>query len=300
MIPRFPAYPQHAAFIAPARPRHEIWRLVLGLALGFGLWNLLAMVYLEAVNALVAPAFPGVMDDLGAGQSVPAMYVLLFSFGVIPLGIGLTVRTLHGRPVASLLGPVPLALAQFRRVGLAVAAVALAIMVLPPWDMGAPLVPNLEPGRWAMLLPLSLLAVLVQVGAEEVMFRGYLQQQLAARFRSPLVWMVLPSVLFAVGHYDPEMAGDNAVMIVIWSGVFGILMADLTARSGSLGPAIAVHFCNNVLALLVTSLPDTLSGLALYLTPFGMDDPDALRAWLPADFAQMIVFWLAARLALRR
>ena len=77
-------------------------------------------------------------------------------------------------------------------------------------------------------------------------------------------------------------------------------MADLTARSGSLGPAIAVHFCNNVSAILVVSLPDDLSGLALYLTPFGMQDTDALAAWLPVDFAMMLVFWLAARLAIRR
>ncbi len=30
---------------------------------------------------------------------------------------------------------------------------------------------------------------------EELVFRGYLQSQLAARFRSPLVWIVLPSLM---------------------------------------------------------------------------------------------------------
>ncbi|MCX8226128.1 MAG: CPBP family intramembrane metalloprotease, partial [Sulfitobacter sp.] len=83
-------------------------------------------------------------------------------------------------------------------------------------------------------------------------------------------------------------------------GVFGILMADLTARAGSLGPAIAVHLCNNVAAILITSMPDDLSGLALYLTPFSMEDTEAMRAWLPVDFALMLVSWLAARLAIRR
>jgi uncharacterized protein len=154
--------------------------------------------------------------------------------------------------------------------------------------------------RWLLLLPLSLLAVLVQVSAEEIVFRGYVQQQLAARFNSPLIWMVLPSALFALGHYLPAEAGENALMVALWAGVFGILMADLTARSGSLGPAIAVHLWNNVSAILIVSLPDDLSGLALYLTPFSMDDAAAIRTWLPVDFALMLVSWLAARLAIRR
>ena len=82
--------------------------------------------------------------------------------------------------------------------------------------------------------------------------------------------------------------------------MFGVLTADLTARAGTLGPAIALHFINNVSAMLIVSLPDDLSGLALYVVPFSLEDTAAVRAWLPVDFALMIVFWLAARLAIKR
>ena len=78
------------------------------------------------------------------------------------------------------------------------------------------------------------------------------------------------------------------------------MMADLTARSGTLGPAIALHFINNVSAVLIVSLPDGLAGLALYVAPFSLDNTELLRAWLPVDFMLMLVFWLAARLAIRR
>ena len=77
-------------------------------------------------------------------------------------------------------------------------------------------------------------------------------------------------------------------------------MADLTARAGTLGPAIAVHFVNNVTAILIVSMPDNLSGLALYLSPFSLADTEAVRAWLPVDFGFMLVSWLTARLAIRR
>jgi membrane protease YdiL (CAAX protease family) len=228
------------------------------------------------------------------------MYLLLFSFGTMAMAVGVTVRVVHRRSAGSLLGVPGRLWPSFRAVSLAMLALGAVLLVLPPWDMGGELTPNLPLGRWLLLLPLSLLAVLVQVSAEEIVFRGYVQQQLAARFRSPLIWMVLPSALFALGHYLPAEAGENALMVALWAGVFGILMADLTARSGSLGPAIAVHLWNNVSAILIISLPDDLSGLALYLTPFSMDDAAALRTWLPVDFALMLVSWLAARLAIRR
>jgi membrane protease YdiL (CAAX protease family) len=170
---------------------------------------------------------------------------------------------------------------------------------LPPWAPFEGTRPGLDPGLWAMLLPLGLAGILIQTSAEELLFRGYLQQQLAARFRSPLVWMGVPSAIFAVAHFDPSM-GTNAWLIVAWAALFGVLMADLTARAGSIGPATAIHFTNNAIGMLVISPPDYLSGLALFLLPFGMDDAEMVRAWLPVDFALMVVMWLTARLALRR
>ena len=47
-------------------------------------------------------------------------------------------------------------------------------------------------------------------------------------------------------------------------------------------------------------MPDDLSGLALYLAPFSMQDAEVMREWLVVDFALMLVIWLAARLAIRR
>jgi hypothetical protein len=89
-------------------------------------------------------------------------------------------------------------------------------------------------------------------------------------------------------------------LVVIWAGLFGAAMADLTARAGNLGPAIAVHFINNVMALLIVALPDQLGGAALYLLPFGMSDAEAMRAWMPADFFTTFVMWLVARLTILR
>ena len=295
-----PDYSAHAAFVAPARKTSALWRFFLGLFVAVVAYVALNELYFQTVYGLAGSAAPSLHGDLLKGATPQAMYLLLFSFGTMAMAVAVTVRIVHRRSAGSLFGLPGRLWPGFRAVSGAMLLLGVALAVLPPWDMGGELTPNLPLGRWLLLLPLSLLAVLVQVSAEEIVFRGYVQQQLAARFNAPLIWMVLPSVLFAAGHYLPAEAGENALMVALWAGFFGILMADLTARSGSLGPAIAVHLWNNVSAILIVSLPDDLSGLALYLTPFSMDDAAALRSWLPVDFALMLVSWLAARLAIRR
>jgi hypothetical protein len=116
-------------------------------------------------------------------------------------------------------------------------------------------------------LPLALVGVLIQTGAEEVLFRGYMQQQLAARFSSPLMWMILPSAIFAALHYQPEIMGDNTWLMMAAVFVFAVLAADLTAVTGNIGAAWGMHFVNNALAILVVATDGPLSGLALFMAP---------------------------------
>lgn len=299
MIP-WPNYGPHEMLVAPARPSAALWRLVIGILMVTALYLGATQGFFSLVYTLAGEGAAGLYKDLSAGTTPLAMLLLLFSFVFLMVAVAVTVRLIHRRHFRSLLGPLPLLWTDFRRVSVVMVILLAVIAVLPPWDMGGPLVSNMAIGFWALLLPLSLAAVLVQVSAEEIVFRGYIQQQLAARFRSPLVWMILPSALFALGHYLPQAAGENALTIALWAGLFGVLMADLTARSGSLGPAVAVHLWNNAVAMLVVGLPDNLGGLALFHAPFTMQDTAAMAAWLPVDFAMMIVSWLAARLAIRR
>ncbi len=293
-------YTAHEQFFAPARPSAALWRLVLGFGLAALGYVALNQMYFQVVYSFVGTQSTALYQDLLDGKTPQAMYLLLFSFVFMTMAVGVTARIVHRRSALGLLGNLQTTLRQFTVVSVAMLGLAAVVSVLPPWNMGGQFVENIPLTRWLILLPLSLIAVMIQVSAEEIVFRGYVQQQLAARFRSPLIWMVLPSALFALGHYLPDAAGQNALLIAIWAGAFGIMMADLTARSGTLGPAIAVHLWNNVSAILIVSLPDNLSGLALYLAPFGMEDATTMRTWLPVDFAMMFVSWLAARLALRR
>jgi membrane protease YdiL (CAAX protease family) len=291
------SYSAHEQLVADARARPEIWRLLVGLVIVGVLYVTLNSVLFALIGGLLSP---DQAQGFLRGTSTLATLILLMSFGFLTLGVAVAARQMQRRSLRAILGQRSLFRLQFWKVTLALAVLGVVLTLAPPYGMGEPLTQNLALSTWLLLLPVSAIAVLIQTSAEEVLFRGYIQQSLAARFRSPVIWMGLPSVLFAAGHYAPGVTGDNALLVTIWAFVFGLLAADLTARSGTLGPAIALHFLNNTVALLFISMPDTLSGLALYLLPYEMTETGMLRQWLYVDFAVMIVCWLTARLALRR
>lgn len=293
-------YGAHERFVEPARASAQLWRLALGIVLVAGIFLVLSQMIFGTLFRVMGPETAAqIARDGQSGQTAAGMFLLLAQLGLLAVASGIVCVIVHKRGALTLIGPLHLALRQFLAVSFGLIVLSIVLFLLPPYGFDAPLERNMTTGRWLLLLPFGLVAVLVQSGAEEVFFRGYVQQQLAARFRSPLIWLVLPAALFGLGHYLPDSAGGNATTIAVWAMIFGLLTADLTARAGTLGPAIALHFFNNVSAMLVISVPDEMSGLALFVLPFGIADEAHMAAWLPVDFGLMIVGWLTARLALR-
>jgi membrane protease YdiL (CAAX protease family) len=86
----------------------------------------------------------------------------------------------------------------------------------------------LEVGFWILL---SLSAGF----CEEVVFRGYLQRQLAAATRSRPLGLILQAVIFGVAH------GYQGVAAALRITVFGLLYGGLTLWRGSVRPGIAAH-----------------------------------------------------------
>ncbi|WP_370302965.1 lysostaphin resistance A-like protein [Pseudooceanicola sp.] len=295
------AYAAHESLVAPSRRLPQLWRLVAGLVLVAVILFTVSTTLTSVARMLAPELFRSGLRGPGAIGTTPAsLLVLLYGFAILTGATLLAARLLQDRAPLSLIGDPRLALRQFWRVLRVLVLLAVLVLMLPPYDMGLELERNLDMRTWLALLPLSLGAVLVQTSSEELLFRGYIQQSLAARFSSPLIWMGVPALLFGLGHYTPAVAGANAPLILIWAVLFGLLTADLTARAGTLGPAIALHFVNNLSPLLLIAVPGSMSGLSLAVAPYAMSDTEEMRIWLVIDFALMLVSWLAARLAIRR
>ena len=291
------SYAPYETLITPARARPELWRVVTGFILALAIYFFLTIGYGITLDQITGSQ--GTFLEMVEGTTPAQTMGFLLTFAFMIAGTLTAVSILHTRGLPSLLGPIRYFARDGMRTLAALITLQIVVSVLPPWGDIDGLTPNLELSTWFILLPISLVLLLVQVSAEELLFRGYLQSQLAARFASPAVWIVFPSALFGVLHYSPEDFGSVAWLIALWATAFGVFAADLTARTGTLGPAIAFHLVNNVSALLFISLAGPLSGLALYTLQIDITDPEVLMPLLWVDAAMMLTSWLAIRIALR-
>lgn len=291
-------YDPQLALTAPARPSAALWRLVAGVAVMSA--TCLALIWLGAgaFVALTGAAGAALLRAMTEGATPAGLTALLLSFGLLTGGLAVALRFLHHRGLAGLIGPGAQALRDFGRVALALLVLSmlfLPVTLMSP-DVGAQMTLVQQLPYW----PLGLLGLLIQTGTEELVFRGYLQSQLSARFRSPLIWIGLPSLLFGLTHFNPETYGPNAWAIVAWAALFGALAADLTARTGSLGAAIGMHFASNFSAVFLVGVSGNLDGLALYNVVVNLKDPALMGLLLGVDLLALVVSWLLARVMLRR
>ena len=281
-------------FVAPARPRAELWRLALGLLLCAAVFAGLIAAAAGAYGLWAGPqGFRAAMQAMGTGATPGAMLAVLATFLAMLAGPVLAARLVHRRPAGTLVGRASRALRDFVRGAAAVVvvyAVALAV-----WSTAYDAAPGLPPGTWALLLVPAILGLVIQTGAEELLFRGYILQQLAARFRSPVVWAFLPALTFGLLHFDTGRLGGMAVWAVAATTLFGLMAADLTARTGNLGAAWGLHFGNNAFGILILGTPGNLSGLALFLTPYTADDMSRAGAVPVLDILFLTAAWLLAR-----
>lgn len=289
--------PNFDRFVAPARAHPEVWKLGLGIVVTVVVYILWCLALFGIAWILLGEQGTyTLLAEIERGNTRLSVLVILATFVGMAAGPMVAARLVHKRSVRTLFG------APFRMVQFALAAVVTAgifsasYLLLPD---GFDPVANLPMNIWLTFLPLALVGLLIQTGAEELIFRGYLQQQLAARFANPVIWLILPSLLFGFLHFDPE-AGNNTWLIVGVTAVFGLLAADLTARTGSIAAAWGFHFINNVFALTILAIENQISGLALFTTPFGITDTATLQPLLFRDIGVSLAIWLVLRLLLKR
>ena len=289
------SYKLHENLVNPARQKSGIFRLLLGLVI-------LTLIYLVLLTALLF-ALKLAMGGVWVGNLRPGVVTspgqtltLLGSFSTMAIAVGAVVLILHHRSPTTLLGGLRPAFDQFCQSirGLIPYLIIVILLVFSSQDMQ----PHLAIGTWLTLLPITLVLLMVQVGAEELVFRGYLQSQLAALNAPTFVWILLPSIAFGLLHYDPATTGDLAPWIVLWAIFFGVAAADLTARYGTLGPAIAMHFVNNFAAITLMGVKDNLGGLNLYVYPFSISNTSKLMEILPLETFALGLAYLSIRWAM--
>ena len=291
---------RYTPMIEAARRRPALWRLALGLGTVFSTFALWVAA-LIALRALTSGAhFVDAGADLVAlGATRPAQAALYL---MIVAGLGLGTFVAAGvwqrRSPRSLIGP---GVRTLRHATIAAAVtlgflgvLSLATLPLSEWPLR-----NQPLTTWLAWLPLGILALVFQTGAEEILFRGYLQSQLAARFRKIAVAIVVPSVMFGFAHFVPVFPTLAALTYVMIAALFGVLAADLTIRTGSIGAAWGFHFANNALAVLVVAPSGSITGLALWRTAEEFGPETFTSPLVTIEVLVLLASWALIRRALR-
>ena len=179
------------------------------------------------------------------------------------------------------------------RVGAMVMASILLITAIPDLAL------NSSSYEWTFnlnsFLPYLLVAAILipmQTTAEEVFYRGWVQQRLENGRRSIWFVSIANGFLFALPHLaNPEVNGE-LFLAILGYGASGFMFAWVTMRDQSIGIAVGAHAANNILAgLFVTSEDSALPAASLWTTP--------AVSWLPSTIISLLMIplfiWLTGK-----
>ncbi len=244
-----------------------VWRILVGAVIIVAIYGLGLFGVGFFLNGMAG-------FDLTQSSQI-TLIVFLASFIPIWLGTGAVTRVLFGFSLPYLYGRS----GNIRWSDFSVAFVYIFVIVLvlellilaATWVTGTPpytrndMVSILD---WLVyLLPLIVL-VFLQIGAEELFFRGYLLRLIYSR-KARLFWAVyVPSFLFGLAHLDPITYGFNSVLYVLNTTVTGVILCFITIWRGNIAMAMGIHFAVNIFAIIIIGHGDTPigSGAALWLS----------------------------------
>jgi len=259
-------------YVAPATARPSFWRPFVGIVLILTGWLGSTIVVMAGFVLYKIAGGLNVTDALAAMQGLvdsPSPGSVIFqlaTFFGIWLGAWAAVKLLHRQSFATLISPdARMRWGNFWG-GMLLAGGFWAItMVVGVAAVGLPVRTDLPLTTWLIaFVPLALM-IFVQASGEELIFRGYILQQLAARWRSPLIWGFLPAFLFGLAHYaSGEKLGIGWYYVAV-TLLFGMTAAALVWRTGSLAAAMGLHTGMNVFALSSVGMEGIVEGTQLFL-----------------------------------
>lgn len=261
------------SYIAPARARTGIWRLVVGVLLILFCWfaSMLVMLSAWVIGKLVSnnsiDATLAQLDTLLDSGDPTGVLVMLLSFAGIWVGIFTALTWLHGQRFSTIFAsPGCHRFIDFLK-GAAILPLSILILIAVSGGAGMGLgtpEPLMPFSTWILWVGPILVLVFFQATAEELIFRGYLLQQLAVRSPYWIVWAVIPSVLFGMLHFGDRPDGSDIYYIGV-TAVMGLIFCTLVWRSGSLWPAIGLHVLTNAYALTIVTVDGSLVGTQLWV-----------------------------------
>ncbi|MGB8212795.1 MAG: CPBP family intramembrane glutamic endopeptidase [Anaerolineales bacterium] len=275
--------------------KNGLWRTVLAVLLILFMWQIIGALPIAAVlvwtilngkqHGVVAT---GNLSGLGM---LPNLVLTLLPAVFFIGGIYLAMRFIHRRPMRTLVTPARSVAWGRLFQGFGAWFVLVALMSLVE--------ALLHPGRYAWtpdmqhFLPFAFLALVlvpIQTSAEELLFRGYILQQVGLRSRNIWLLCAVSGLLFGLPHLLNPEASVSYPLLGFYYISMGFFLAYITLRDGSLELALGVHAANDLFSALIANYAITTVLPSPSL--FTINVLDAVYT-LPAALVGMALFlWL--------
>lgn len=226
-----------------------IWRYALGLVLMVLIFFVLSSFAILPL-AILAPDYQ---------KSVPLKLTgTLLTFAISFLAIPLIVKLLHRRPSWSVAMP------KLRFEGwnfftaiwvYLLVSIGTALVLAPTGVMPIETNPDFSlAALWPVAL-IGLVGILIQAGAEEMLFRGYLAQFVRRFTANPYVLIVVPALLFGLPHIANIARFGGGLVVLVPYAISGALYGWAAYRTGSLWMGLGLHFANNYSSVALIGTP---------------------------------------------
>jgi membrane protease YdiL (CAAX protease family) len=111
--------------------------------------------------------------------------------------------------------------------------------------------PQFDLATLLLLVPVGFVGIFVQASAEELLFRGYFTQFVRRFTSSRILFLGIPTLLFAAPHIANVASLGGGPFAMLPYLIAGLLYGWAAYRSGSLWMSVALHLVNNYTGLVV-------------------------------------------------
>lgn len=256
--------------------QNQWWKYLTIFIAGFAAANLIGAIPLMIVIAVKISQNGGLLGhsdnvaDLSVYGISPnlGLFLMILPFAVGLFTVILMLKPLHKRTFKEVInGTHNIRWRRFFFGTFAWAAFMVGYFAISYFDDPQNFTLQFNPISFVILIIISVLLIPFQTTFEELLFRGYLAQGLAAWTRNRWIVLIIPTLVFGLMHaFNPEVKeyGFWVAMPQYW--LFGLLFGLITILDDGIELAMGVHAANNIFSsILVTTKSSVLQTPALFL-----------------------------------
>lgn len=233
-------------------------------------------------------------------ETARALFWLLLSVAIFIIPVWLWIKFVHKRSLTSLISPY----GSSAKSALKIAIIFFGTYFFLGEAVGL-FIPFIEtemvwkPALWLKwILPMTIV-IFLQTSAEEILFRGYIQQYLAALIPYRAVYYIVPTLIWMVLHFGNVDGFYTNIAALFSIFVLGIIFADWVDRSKSLWGPMIVHFLNNFVLICIFGNSLEKSDLHIWRNNFDSLTDPMIAAMTVMSAAFMAITYIFLRPKIR-